>query len=206
MAQFESLRSAAGARATRIDEGLRAHMNKVYGTMSVGLIITALAAWALAGLAVTTDPASAAAQMQNGTLLTGLGVALYTSPLKWVVMLAPLGMVFAFGAVAQRTSAAGAQLFFYVYAALMGASLSSIFLVYTSFSIVQTFLITAIAFAGLSLWGYNQERHFRLGIVPDYGCDWSDCCINRELFPGFARHPLCNFRFGCFDFCRSYRV
>ena len=158
MAQFESLRSAAGARATRIDEGLRAHMNKVYGTMSVGLIITALAAWALAGLAVTTDPASAAAQMQNGTLLTGLGVALYTSPLKWVVMLAPLGMVFAFGAVAQRTSAAGAQLFFYAYAALMGASLSSIFLVYTSFSIVQTFLITAIAFAGLSLWGYTTKK------------------------------------------------
>src|SRR6056300_781004 len=158
MAQFESLRSADGARATRIDEGLRAHMNKVYGTMSVGLIITALAAWALAGLAVTTDPESAAAQMKNGTLLTGLGVALYTSPLKWVVMLAPLGMVFAFGAVAQRTSAAGAQLFFYVYAALMGASLSSIFLVYTSFSIVQTFLITAIAFAGLSLYGYTTKK------------------------------------------------
>ena len=158
MADNYTMRSAMGARAAQIDEGLRAHMNKVYGTMSVGMLITALAAWAIAGLAVTTDPANAVGQMQNGTMLTALGAAIYTSPLRWVIMLAPLGMVFAFGAVAHRTSAAGAQLFFYAFAGLMGLSLSSIFVFYTTFSIIQTFLVTAIAFAGLSLWGYTTKK------------------------------------------------
>ena len=158
MAEFSTLRSQVGASAAEIDAGLRAHMNKVYGTMSVGMLITALASWAIAGLATTTDPALATAQMNNGTMLTGLGVALYTSPLKWVVMLAPLGMIFGFGAVMQRASASGAQLFFYLFATLIGISLSSIFIFYTTFSIVQTFLVTAIAFAGLSLYGYTTKK------------------------------------------------
>jgi FtsH-binding integral membrane protein len=158
MADNYTMRSAMGARAAQIDAGLRAHMNKVYGTMSVGMLITALAAWAIAGLAVTTDPANAAGQMQNGTMLTALGAAIYTSPLRWVIMLAPLGMVFGFGAVANRTNAAGAQLFFYAFAGLMGLSLSSIFIFYTTFSIIQTFLVTSIAFAGLSLWGYTTKK------------------------------------------------
>ena len=90
MADFETIRSVSGARASQIDEGLRAHMNKVYGTMSVGMIITALAAWAISGLATTSDPALAVGQMQNGTMLTGLGATIYTSPLRWVIMFAPL--------------------------------------------------------------------------------------------------------------------
>jgi len=158
MAELNTIRTGVGARASAIDAGLRAHMNKVYGTMSVGMLITALAAWAIAGLAVTTDPANAAGQMANGTMLTGLGAAIYTSPLKWVVMLAPLGMIFAFGAATNRLSASGAQLFFYVFAALIGVSMSSIFIFYTSFSIIQTFLVTAIAFAGLSLYGYTTKK------------------------------------------------
>ncbi|MEL6508821.1 MAG: Bax inhibitor-1/YccA family protein [Pseudomonadota bacterium] len=158
MADYQTIRSTAGVRTAEIDEGLRAHMNKVYGTMSVGMLITALAAWAIAGLATTTDPAQAAVQMNNGTLLTGLGAALYTSPLRWVVMFAPLLMIFGFGAVMNRASAAATQLFFFVFATLIGVSLSSIFIVFTSFSIVQTFLVTAIAFAGLSLWGYTTKK------------------------------------------------
>ncbi len=158
MAQYETVRSTAGVRTAEIDEGLKAHMNKVYGTMSVGMLITALAAWAIAGLATTTDPAQAAVQMQNGTLLTGLGAALYTSPLRWVIMFAPLLMIFGFGAVMTRASAAATQLFFFLFATLIGVSLSSIFIVFTSFSIVQTFLVTAIAFAGLSLWGYTTKK------------------------------------------------
>ena len=157
MAQFDTIRAGAGTRAA-IDEGLRAHMNKVYGTMSVGLLITALASWAIAGLAVTSDPSGATAMIREGQYLTGLGQALYASPLKWVVMFAPLAMVFAFGAAVNRLSAAGAQLFFYAFAVLMGLSISSIFLVFTGISIVQTFLITAIAFAGLSLYGYTTKR------------------------------------------------
>lgn len=158
MADYNTMRSAVGARAAQIDTGLRAHMNKVYGTMSVGMLVTALAAWAIAGLATTTDPALEAATMRNGTMLTGLGVALYASALKWVVLFAPLAMIFGFGAVMQRASASAAQLFFYVFATLIGVSLSSIFIFYTSYSIVQTFLVTAIAFAGLSLWGYTTKK------------------------------------------------
>ena len=158
MAQFDTIRAGAGVRASEIDAGLRAHMNKVYGTMSVGMLITALAAWAIAGLAVTTDPSATGMMLPNGEFLSPLGKAIYASPLRWVVMLAPLGMVFLFGAAINRLSAAGAQLYFWAYAALMGVSISSIFLVFTGFSIVQTFLVTAIAFAGLSIWGYTTKK------------------------------------------------
>ncbi len=158
MADYQTIRTGAGVSAAQIDAGLRAHMNKVYGTMSVGLLVTALAAWAISGLAVTTDPALATAEFANGKYLTALGQAIYLSPLKWVIMFAPLAMVFGFGAAANRMSAAGAQLYFYVFATLMGLSLSSIFLVFTGFSIAQTFLITAISFAALSLWGYTTKK------------------------------------------------
>ena len=146
MAQFDHIRSAAGTRAAEIDEGLRAHMNKVYGTMSVGMLITFAAAFAISNLA-----------MQGGQL-TPLGAALYTSPLKWVIMLAPMAFIFGFSAGINRLSAAAAQLVFYAFAAVMGLSISWIFLVFTSYSIIQVFLITAIAFAGLSLWGYTTKK------------------------------------------------
>ena len=159
MAEYETIRAGrVGTQPLAIDEGLRAHMNKVYGLMSVAMVITAGAAWAISGLAVTTDPSLAAAQIGADTYLTGLGSAIYMSPLKWLIMFAPLIMVFAMGAVMNRISAAGAQLYFYAFAAVMGLSISSIFLVFTGMSIVQTFLITAIAFAGLSLWGYTTKR------------------------------------------------
>ncbi|MGR3712324.1 MAG: Bax inhibitor-1/YccA family protein [Shimia sp.] len=159
MAEFDTIRSAAGTRAAQIDAGLRAHMNKVYGTMSIGMLITALAAWAIAGLAVTTDPASAAAQLPNGTMLSQLGLTLYGGPLRYVVMFAPLAFIFfGWGALMRRGSASAVQLGFFAFAAVMGVSMSSIFLVYTSFSIVQTFIVTAIAFASLSLYGYTTKR------------------------------------------------
>ncbi|MEC8041691.1 MAG: Bax inhibitor-1/YccA family protein [Pseudomonadota bacterium] len=158
MAEFDTIRSAAGARAAQIDEGLRAHMNKVYGTMSVGMLITFLAAWALAGLAVTTDPSAAVAQLSADKYLTQLGYSLYASPLKWVVMFAPLAFVFGFSAGINRMSAATAQTVFYIFAAVMGVSISSIFLVFTGQSIIQVFLVTAIAFAGLSIWGYTTKK------------------------------------------------
>ncbi|WP_028028989.1 Bax inhibitor-1/YccA family protein [Gemmobacter nectariphilus] len=148
MADYQTIRAGSvGAQSVRIDEGLKAHMNKVYGLMSVAMLLTAGAAWAIAGLAVGPDGA-----------LTQLGYAIYASPLKWVIMFAPLLVVFGFSALINRMSAATAQLVFYGYAVLMGLSLSSIFLVYTGASIAQTFLVTAIAFAGLSLYGYTTKR------------------------------------------------
>ena len=159
MAEYQTVRTAPGVRTAEIDAGLRAHMNKVYGTMSGGMLITALAAWAIAGLAVTSDPSATGIMIREGEFLSGLGAAIYTSPLRWVIMFAPLAFVFfGWGAMMQRASAAAVQLAFFAFAALIGLSLSSIFLVFTDYSIVQTFLVTAIAFAGLSLWGYTTKK------------------------------------------------
>jgi hypothetical protein len=140
MAEYQTIASVgAGSRAARIDEGLRAHMNKVYGLMSVGMLITGGVAWAVG---------------TNETMLN----AIFATPVKWLVMFAPLIMAFAFGAMINRLSYAAAQLFFYVFAAVMGLSISFIFAVYTGTSIAHTFLVTAIAFAGLSLYGYTTKR------------------------------------------------
>ena len=158
MADVNTIRTSAGSRTAAIDEGLRAHMSKVYGTMSVGMLITFAAAWAISGLAVTTDPAGATMALREGQYLTGLGQALYASPLKWLVMFAPLIMVFGFSAAINKMSAATAQVMFYAFAFVMGLSISSIFLIFTGASIIQVFLITSIAFAGLSLYGYTTKK------------------------------------------------
>mmetsp|Transcript_10194 Transcript_10194/g.16623 ORF Transcript_10194/g.16623 Transcript_10194/m.16623 type:complete len:177 (+) Transcript_10194:154-684(+) len=105
MAQFETIRTGAGARTAQIDAGLRAHMNKVYGTMSVGMLLTFAAAWAVGTNAALFE-----------TLFTGIT--------RWIVMFAPLIMVFAFSAMINKLSAAAAQLFFYTFAAVMGVSIS----------------------------------------------------------------------------------
>lgn len=149
MADYNTYRTAQGVgqRQAAIHEGLRAYMNKVYGLMAVGMGVTAVAAYGISTAAVTPDGQ-----------LSALGAAIYTSPLRWVIMFAPLLMVFAFGAAINRLSVGAATGMFYAFAALMGLSISSIFLVYTSMSIVQTFLVTAIAFAGLSLWGYTTKK------------------------------------------------
>lgn len=146
MAEPRTIRHTTGARgAAVVDEGLRAHMNKVYGTMSVGMLLTFLVAWAVGSndqlLQIFRNPET-----------------LQPNILGWIVMFAPLIMVFAFGAAINRLSAAGAQLFFYAFAAVMGLSLSWIFVAFTGFSIAQVFLVTSIAFAGLSLWGYTTKK------------------------------------------------
>jgi uncharacterized protein len=139
MAQFDTIRTSGAVRTAEIDEGLRAHMNKVYGTMSVGLLLTFAAAWAVG---------NNAAMMQS----------LFTGFTRYIVMFAPLIMVFAFGAMINKLSAAGAQLFFYAFSAVMGVSISYIFAIYTGVSVAQTFLVTSIAFAGLSLYGYTTKK------------------------------------------------
>ena len=145
MAEFHQVDARVGTRTAAIDEGLRAHMNKVYSTMSVGMLLTFAVAWAVGSnpalLGIFRDPAT-----------------LQPNILGWIVMFAPLIMVFAFGAMINKLSAAGAQLFFYAFAAVMGLSLSWIFVAFTGFSIAQVFLVTSIAFAGLSLWGYTTKK------------------------------------------------
>ncbi len=146
MAQYQTINTGRiGTRTAEIDQGLRAHMNKVYGLMSVGMLVTGGVAWAIGSndalLSIFRDPAT-----------------LRPNILGWVVMFAPLIMSFAFGAALNRLSVAGAQLFFYAFAAVMGLSLSWIFAVFTGISITQTFLVTAISFAGLSLYGYTTKK------------------------------------------------
>ena len=162
MADFRNIqaqRQTGGARVdATIDQGLRSYMLGVYNMMAIGLVVTGLAAVAVSAMVTTTDPANAVATLANGKMLTSLGVLLYTSPLKWVIMLAPLAAVFFLSFRIERMSVAAAQATFWVYAALVGLSLSSIFLVFTGQSIVRTFFVTAASFGALSLYGYTTKR------------------------------------------------
>jgi uncharacterized protein len=162
MAEYDRY-SAASSRVGRttdyaIDEGLRAYMLQVYNYMGLGLAITGAVAYLMFSLATTTNPAEAVAQLPNHLFLTAFGKTIFISPLKWVLMLAPLAVVFIFAARINQMSLGAAQTTFWVYAALMGASLSSIFLIYTHGSIAQVFFITAAMFGSLSFWGYTTKK------------------------------------------------
>src|SRR6201981_2833769 len=150
-------RVAGRTDAAAVDAGLRAYMLRIYNYMSIGLAITGLAALGIYMAAVTSDPSGAAAKIGN-SFLTPFGYAMFVSPLKWLFILAPLAMVFALSAGINRLAPSTAQLLFWVFSALMGVSLSSIFLVYTHTSIVQVFFITAATFGALSLFGYTTRR------------------------------------------------
>jgi uncharacterized protein len=154
-----------GARTdVAVDAGLRAYMLRVYNYMSAGIALTGLVAYVIFTYSVTTDAALAATAggralaLHRGMYLTQFGQAMFVSPLKWVVMLAPLGFVFFLSWRIYKMSLGAAQLSFWLFAAVMGASLSSIFLVYTGNSITQVFFVTAAAFGGLSLYGYTTQR------------------------------------------------
>ncbi len=155
-----SYQQGAGVARTRaaIDEGLRSYMLGVYNYMAAGISVTGLVAYALFAMSLTTDPGSAAATLANGKMLTSLGVLLYTSPLKWVLAFAPLAFVFFFAVKANSMSLSAAQTSFWVFSALVGASLSVIFLVYTGTSIARVFFVTAAAFAALSVFGYTTKK------------------------------------------------
>ena len=151
-----------------VDEGLRAYMLRVYNYMVIGLAITGLAALGIYMLSITGDAASAAKVMRNGAeipariaggmYLTPIGYTMFVSPVKWAVILAPLAMVFVLSFGIQRMRPTTAHLMFWVFAALIGLSLGSIFMVYTHTSIVRVFFITAASFGALSLWGYTTQR------------------------------------------------
>lgn len=154
MADFETIRrSDVGVRTAQIDEGLRAHMNKVYGLMSVAMLITGLVAWV-----VGTDFARAVAGEPTMLIPAGVVQAMFASPIRYIIMFAPLIFVFGLSAGINRLSDAAAQMVFWAFSAVMGLSIAWIFAVFTGASIAQTFFVTAIAFAGLSLWGYTTKR------------------------------------------------
>ncbi len=130
---------AQAQSAALFDEGLRQHMLRIYNYMGLGLIITGMVAFV-----VSQTPA--------------LYVPIFQTPLKWVVMLAPLAFVFFFSFRIQTMSAATAQIAFWAFCAVMGLSLASVFLVFTGTSIARTFFITATMFGAMSLYGYTTKR------------------------------------------------
>lgn len=142
--------TATGARVGEIDQGLRSYMLQVYNYMAIGLAVTGLVAFGAFTMAVQ--------QTSAGLQLTGFGQAIYASPLQWVIIFAPLAMVFFLSARMHKMSLSGAQMAFWAFAALMGLSLSSIFLVYTGNSIARVFFITAASFGALSLYGYTTQK------------------------------------------------
>ena len=158
MAEYDNrVRSYNAAATAVVDEGLRAYMLRVYNYMLLGLGLTGIASYITYLASVTSDPAAAAARLPNGIMLTSIGVALFTGPLLWVLMLGSLGLVFFLSFRISRMSIAAAQASFLVYAALLGVTFGSLFVVYTYSSIAQVFFITAATFGAMSLWGYTQN-------------------------------------------------
>ena len=120
------------------DEGLRQHMLRVYNYMGGGLVLTGLVAFL-----VSTSPSMMA--------------AIFGTPLKWVVMLAPLAFVMVLSFGINRLSFASAQMVFWAYCGAMGLSMAAIFLVFTGASIALTFFVTAATFLAMSLYGYTTK-------------------------------------------------
>ncbi len=124
-------------RAAR-DAGLRSYMLSVYNYMASGVLLTGIVALLFAN--------------------SGLAAQVLTTPLRWLIILAPLGFVMAMSFGLNRMSTGTLQALFWAFAVAMGLSMSSIFLVYTGVSIAQTFFAVAAGFAGLSLYGYTTKR------------------------------------------------
>jgi FtsH-binding integral membrane protein len=149
--KYGQTRATTRADSGAIDQGLRSYMLKVYNYMATGILVTGFVALLLFKFSVTTN--------EVGTIngLTPLGNAIYHSALMWVIALAPLGIVMWMSFGLAKMSASKAQTLFWVFAALMGASLSSIFMVYVGTSIARVFFITAGTFAAMSLYGYTTK-------------------------------------------------
>lgn len=139
-------------REIAIDQGLRAHMIRVYNYMAGGVALTGAIAWITFQFSVVTNEAGAI------VALTPLGQTLFQGPMLWVLILAPLGLVFFLSFRINRLEASTARALFFLYAGLLGVSLATIFMVYTHGSIARVFFISAAAFGALSLWGYTTQR------------------------------------------------
>ena len=127
-------------------------MLKVYNYMTTGLLLTGLVAYFFGKASIVTG------EMGQIVGVTSIGALLFGSPLKWVVMLAPLGFVFYLSAKINKMSVSSAQITFWVFSAIMGLSLASIFIVYTQASIARVFFISSGTFAAMSLYGYTTKK------------------------------------------------
>lgn len=130
--------ASVGTQGVAYDAGLRSYMLSVYNHMSSGVLLTGIVALLFAN--------------------SGLAEQVLSTPLRWVIMLAPLGFVMALSFGINRMQESTAKALFWGFAVVMGLSMSSIFLVYTGTSIATTFFASAAAFAGLSLFGYTTKK------------------------------------------------
>jgi hypothetical protein len=180
-----------------VDAGLRAYMIRVYNYMAAGVALTGLVAWLTFSAAVVETSA--------GLQLTAFGQAIFQSPLVWILVLAPLGLVFVLSFSINRLQPGTALMLFFVYAGLLGLSLASIFLVYTHASITRVFFISAATFGALSLYGYTTQRDLTgvgsfmfmglIGIIiaslvniflKSTGLDWAISIIGVVVFAGLT--------------------
>ena len=129
------------------DLDLRNYMLGIYNYMASGLALTGIVAWLIANTALINVFFS----YSNG----------YVAPnmLVWISMFGSVGMVFYMSWRINTMSFSTLQTVFWTYAVLNGVWLSSIFMTYTSVSIVRVFFITASSFAALSMYGYTTKRN-----------------------------------------------
>jgi uncharacterized protein len=191
----------AGYRTDQVavDAGLRAYMIRVYNYMAAGVALTGVVAWLTFSAAVV--------QTAAGLQLTPFGQAIFQSPLLWILVLAPLALVFVLSFGINRLQPGTALMLFFVYAGLLGLSLASIFLVYTGASITRVFFISAAAFGALSLYGYTTQRDLTsigsfmfmglIGIIiaslvniflKSTGLDWAISIIGVIVFAGLTAY------------------
>ena len=134
--------------AEQIDVGLKAYMNKVYSFMAFGLALTGTLAHLVANMAFDFST----------NTLTSFGATIYASPLAFIIMLAPLGFIIAINMGISKMRESTVQMLFWAFSAVMGLSLSSIFIQYTGESVARVFFISAGAFGALSLYGYTTKK------------------------------------------------
>ena len=149
MADYQSRVRGAAYEGAAIDEGLRSYMLRVYNYMLMGLVLTGATAWFTASVP------------QFGSLfftITETGRLASLSPLGWIALFAPVGLVMLLGFRIQHMSLSSVQTIFWSYAALNGIALTPILLLYTGVSVARVFFITAATFGAMSLYGYTTKR------------------------------------------------
>src|SRR5690348_4612649 len=213
MSDFD--RNIATARAgyrpeVAIDAGLRAYMIRVYNYMTAGVALTGLVAW-FAFQAAGGDSIAVAGNSISG--LTDFGRAIFSGPLMWILVLAPLGLVMLLSFGINRLSPATALTLFFVYSGLLGLSLATIFVAYTGASIARVFFISAATFGAMSLYGYTTQRDLTgfgsflfmglIGIViaslvniflHSSGLDWVISVIGVLVFVGLTAYDTQNIK------------
>ena len=202
MSDFDRNVAARGGfadRAAAVDAGLRAYMLRVYNYMAAAVALTGVVAYATFNAAVVTDASG------KITALTPFGQTIFSGPLSIVLLLGTLGLVFFISFRINRLQYTTAMTLFMLYAALLGVTLSSIFLAYTGASITRVFFISAASFGALSLYGYTTQRDLSpmgsfmimglFGIIiaslvniflKSSGLDWAISVIGIGVFAGLT--------------------